>query len=627
MDASAAPPASAPRRGAAPPRFSYLIRPVNMLYADRDRQEAAVGRLKTLVDSLDSPVVVDMYRESEEITFGSRRLECSSDRTVLTARSDVSHLLDQARFGHERAETPEYAVASSRSSHIVLGSGLLARCYSLHSAPARMPAGWIYWMFQQCDFVRMFLSPIDPSAYLSVLRGSMRNSVLSEGRPQPDTIDGRAMVGEMRERVLAQNSAGIVNARVVFGAMGADAAQLGRRSSLLASRARGARVALRRVPHADAAWLRAGRTDIRVETGSLHPLFPFISSELYERGGAAWGINLTTGGAVKYDYARRRNYNIAIAATSGAGKSHTIKIITHRAKRLHPDAFVLIVDIENEYVRFGRGLGMAVVDVSPGVRLGMDPFNYMPGHRAASLFAGMLGVGTLARYSMMRAAEDGKCRSAADMVRLMAEEDSREGTDHASFARILRMGPVRAMLEGKPALGGPGGADRSAVMALAGAFAVNSEEHRMAARISLEFAMEMATRMPRPVPKIIVLDEGWALFRDEATAESVEELARRARKYNVIIIMATQNVGDILRHRHALALFNNCDTKIFLKLDERRQLAGELGLPESEVRALLSAERGEGFVHASENVVRTRMIADEGEMEMFETDPNAGRAP
>ena len=617
-------PAAAGRRSAA--RHAYLMRPVNMIYAGEDRQRMLVGRLKTLADSLDSPVAIDMYRESEEMMFGSRPLRCSNERTVLSSHADVSALLDQAGFAYERAPPPRYEVASSSAGHVVLANGLLARCYSVHGAPDRLRAGWIYAMFGSCDFVRMLVSPVPPSSHLQVLRAAGR-AARDESRAS-GTMGGAGTAAEMRERVLGSGSSSIVSVRIVLGVMGRDGPSLATRASAMLSRARGMRVDARRLPWADARWLRAGRTDIRVETGSLHPLFPFISSELYERGGAAWGINMATGGAVKYDYKQRRNYNVAIAATSGAGKSHTIKIMLSRARRMYPRAFVFIVDIENEYVRFGRSLGLAVCEASPGVRLGMDPFGYMTGYRAASLLASMLGVGPLARYAMIRAAEDGSCRSASDMVRLMAEADARDGTAHAPLASILRMGPVRAVLDGEPMLGGAGGGgggggeDASTVLALGRSFAVNSDEHRLATRVALEFAIDRATRMPRDVPKYVVLDEGWALFRDEATAESVEELARRARKYNVIIVLATQNVEDIARHRHAMALFRNCDTKIFLKLEERRQMADVLGLPEPEIGILLAAEPGEAMIHATENVVRTRMVADESELEMFDTNPN-----
>lgn len=628
--AASVPPPPPPRRRAGARRgaaaaHAYLVRPANMIYAGEDRQRMLVGRLRTLADSLDAPVVFDMYREREEIMFGSKPLACSNERTVLSSRADIAPLLEQAGLAYERAPPPRYEVAASSAGHIVLAGGLLARCYSLHGAPGRLRAGWIYSMFAACDFVRMFAAPVPPAARLQALRAAGR-AARDESRAAGGAGGAAALAGEMRERVLGGGSSSLLTVRIVLGAMGRDGPSLAARSAGLLSRARGMRADLRRLPWADARWLRGGRTDLLVETGSLHPLFPFISSELYERGGAAWGVNLATGGAVKYDHKQRRNYNIAIAATSGAGKSHTIKIILSRARRMHPRSFVFIVDIEGEYVRFGRSLGMAVCEASPGVRLGMDPFRYMAGHRAAALFAGMLGVGPLARYAMARAAEDRSCRSAADMVRLMAEADRRDGTDHAPLAGMLRLGPVRAVLEGGAALGGGEGGDASTVLALGGSFDANSDEHRLATRIALEFAIDRATRMPRDVPKYIVLDEGWALLRDEATAESVEGLARRARKYNVVIILATQNVGDIARHPHATALFRNCDTKIFLKLEERREMAEVLGLPDPEIAMLLAARPGEAMVHATDNVVRVRMVADDAEMEMFDTNPNRAAA-
>ena len=58
-------------------------------------------------------------------------------------------------------------------------------------------------------------------------------------------------------------------------------------------------------------------------------------------------------------------------------------------------------------------------------------------------------------------------------------------------------------------------------------------------------------------------------------------------------------------------------------------MADVLGLPEPEVGILLAAEPGEAMIHATDNVVRTRMVADDAEMEMFDTNPNrkAGGGP
>ena len=285
---------------------------------------------------------------------------------------------------------------------------------------------------------------------------------------------------------------------------------------------------------------------------------------------------------------------------------------------MYPNAFFFFVDIENEYVEFGKRLNFSISEVDANIQLGMDPFNYMSKYRAASLLADVLSVGKLTRYAMLKAAERDDCVGVKAMMKIMKENDEKKRTDHCSHLQILEMGPIRSLLSGKPTM------SSSSIIALANSFAVNSDEHRLATRIALEFALQHATKLPKIIPKFIVLDEGWALFKDESTGESVEELARRARKYNVTIILATQNIADILKHPHALTLFNNSDTKIFLqhKSSEKSALTDVLKLSEFEANILIRAKKGEGMIHASENVVRCQFIADDKELEMFNTNPN-----
>ncbi len=426
------------------------------------------------------------------------------------------------------------------------------------------------------------------------------------------------MIDAMKDKVLGQNLSQIVSMRIIFGVLGGTKKTLDARAKIFTSKAKTARTTVRHLPHSDKQWLLHGRTDLYVETDSLHPIFPFMSSELSEKGGTAWGINVITKRAILYNYKKRRNYNIGIVATSGAGKSHTIKIIISRAQKMYPQAFFFFVDIENEYVEFGKTLGFSISEIDANIRLGMDPFHYMSRYKAASLLADILGVKKLTRYAMLKAAEDEKCHDVTNMIQLMKTADHQRNTDHCSYMQILEMGPIASLLSGSPSM------KNSTVVALANSFAVNSDEHRLATRIALEFALQHATKLPKVTPKFIILDEGWALFKDDSTGESVEELARRARKYNVTIILATQNIEDILKHPHALTLFNNSDTKIFLqhKSSEKNALTSILHLSEYEADILIRAKKGEAMVHASENVVRCQFIADDRELELFDTNPN-----
>ena len=596
-------------------KHSYLIAPLNMAYANINEQMILVENLKSLADSLDDPVTIDMYREYDDMMFGKKTLLCANEKTVITSKNEIGHLLHQANFEYEKIPELKFVTVDTTSTYLTLENGMHARCYSLHSTPNKLDAGWIYRIFQYCDFIRIFVKPLDASSYVSILRGSLKTAHLSAKK---DTIDGSAMIEAMKEKVLNQNQSQIVSVRIVFGVLGATKKVLNLRSKTFHSRCKGMRVTVRHLPYADKTFLLSGRTDIYIETDSLHPIFPFMSSELSEKGGTAWGINVVTKRAVLYDYKKRRNYNIGIVATSGAGKSHTIKIIVSRAQKKYTDAFFFFVDIENEYVEFGRRLGFSISEIDTHVELGMDPFNYMSRYKAASLLADVLGVEKLTRYSMLKAAESAECTSVQSMIDIIGEQDKIDDTHHTKYLQILEIGHIKSLLAGKPSM------NNSSIIALANSFAVNSDEHRLATRIALEFALQHATHLPKIVPKFIVLDEGWALFKDENTGESVEELARRARKYNVTIILATQNIEDVLKHAHALTLFNNSDTKIFLqhKANEMNALTDVLHLSEFEAHILIRAKKGEAMIHASENVVRCQFVADDKELELFNTNPN-----
>ncbi|MCL5068832.1 MAG: hypothetical protein M1368_10855, partial [Thaumarchaeota archaeon] len=66
---------------------------------------------------------------------------------------------------------------------------------------------------------------------------------------------------------------------------------------------------------------RFSGADLYVVTRSIPALFPFISAEMVDDSGAFLGINYNTGGPIMYDPFMRSNYNMAIVARTGAGKS------------------------------------------------------------------------------------------------------------------------------------------------------------------------------------------------------------------------------------------------------------------------------------------------------------------
>ena len=262
-----------------------------MAYANMDEQMMLVERLKAMADAITGPITIDMYREYDDVMFGKKQLSCAIEKTVITSKEDISHILGQAGFGYEVIDQLKVVIADTKKNHAILGNGMLAQAHSLYSVPNKLNAGWIYHMFQYCDFVRIFIEPVKVESYVAILRGSMKTAHLSAKK---DTIDSSSMIDIMKEKVLTQNISQIVKVRITFGVLGVNKKVLETRAKLFSSKAKSMRATVRHLPFCDRKFLLEGRTDIYIETDSLHPLFPFMSSELSEKGGTAWGINVVT---------------------------------------------------------------------------------------------------------------------------------------------------------------------------------------------------------------------------------------------------------------------------------------------------------------------------------------------
>ena len=65
--------------------------------------------------------------------------------------------------------------------------------------------------------------------------------------------------------------------------------------------------------------------------------------------------------------------------------------------------------------------------------------------------------------------------------------------------------------------------------------------------------------------RYVVVDEAWNLFKNQETSDFLENLARRARKKKVAMILATQNLSELRQNRQAEAIINCCDTILLLK--------------------------------------------------------------
>jgi len=95
--------------------------------------------------------------------------------------------------------------------------------------------------------------------------------------------------------------------------------------------------------------------------------------------------------------------------------------------------------------------------------------------------------------------------------------------------------------------------------------------------------------------RYVVVDEAWNLFKHKETSDFLENLARRARKKRVAMILATQNLSEMRQHRQAEAIMNCCDTIILLKqsIGSIDEIMTFFKLPSGAREILIKARPGE----------------------------------
>ncbi|MFH1781700.1 MAG: DUF87 domain-containing protein, partial [Patescibacteria group bacterium] len=101
--------------------------------------------------------------------------------------------------------------------------------------------------------------------------------------------------------------------------------------------------------------------------------FPFISTDLTSDNGILYGINRHNNSLVLFDRFSLQNANEMVFATSGAGKSYTVKLEVLRSMMLGTD--VIIIDPEMEYKYLSDAVGGTYINVSLSSAAKINPFD------------------------------------------------------------------------------------------------------------------------------------------------------------------------------------------------------------------------------------------------------------
>ena len=348
-------------------------------------------------------------------------------------------------------------------------------------------------------------------------------------------------------------------------------------------------------------------------TKGLAAMFPIARTKSSTQEGIYLGRDLFTGLPMDLETFGEglANANIAILGVPGAGKSVTVKTIVGRSALINRRSSIL--DIEGEYVKQTEKLGGRIIKIRQSVPVGINLFDIDIDEdegfididsKVTEIRAIMYGI--INKYEN-RALRPNEIADIEQAVREVYREKEITKDKHSIYEK------EGGKIEGKITFGNIkkkmptltdfhrvmknkiGNKELSATLSnflignTLGIFDCQStlkindqiicfdiseiKDEIMRYYVCLVLTTwitnkYMATKERNK--RYVVVDEAWNLFKNKETSDFLENLARRARKKRVAMILATQNLSEMRQNRQAEAIVNCCDTVILLKQSSRK---------------------------------------------------------
>ncbi|MDQ6848071.1 MAG: ATP-binding protein [Candidatus Dormibacteraeota bacterium] len=490
------------------------------------------------------------------------------------------------------------------------------RCgLELERLPGRsVGLGWLHTMLAApAEFdAAIHLVPVDAAAAHRAVERRLRNLTadrlldLDRGRIGDAGVDvGLEAAGTLRDR-LARNEVRALRLSIVVAVRGADEAEARHGADVVRAAAAGAGLRLRHTHMRHAMALRAtlplgevASTGKLIDSAAGATCLPLTETVCDDAAGYRLGVTRRTGVPLAvdvFDTAQHSNANLAVFATSGHGKSYTIGALVLEATARGVGA--LIVDPEGEYQRLMHAAGgqylrlgsagagaLNVFDVAPTPReaipVAVDLVNVLCGSALDEVERAE--VDAAMHDAVDAAARAGRAALLGDCAAALAHTAPRAAT----VLRRVCNGPLASIF------------NRASDIDLEGdlcAISLRELPHEFVPAATLLIAQWLWTRVrSERKRRHIVLDEVGALCVHPPLRELLVQLARRCRKYSASLVVATQNVEDLLRSEEGAVVATNCATVLLggHRAAEAMQMERAFGLTEAQRRFVEHASRGE----------------------------------
>jgi len=368
--------------------------------------------------------------------------------------------------------------------------------------------------------------------------------------------------------------------------------------------------------------------------------FPFISSELTSNDGILYGINRHNNSLIIFDRFTLQNPNSVVFATSGAGKSYTIKLEVLRSMMMGTD--VIIIDPENEYKHLCDAVGGAYINISLNSETKLNPFD-LPLDKetkpADIIRSAVITLKGLVRLMLGELSHQEDSIVDRALLETYAKKDITAASDLSQIEAPL-MKDFEEVLSGMA-----GGEDlvlrlkKYTEGTFSGLF--NSPTNIDVKNQLICFSVRDLEDELKPIAiytivnyiwntvrselkkRILVIDEAWWLMQREDSAKFIFALVKRCRKYYLGVTTITQDVNDFLTSPYGQAIVTNSALQLLLKQSPAGidKIQKTFMLTEGEKYLLLEGNVGEGIFFAGNKHVAILVKASYTEDQIITSDP------
>lgn len=404
--------------------------------------------------------------------------------------------------------------------------------------------------------------------------------------------------------------------------------------------------------------------DRNMTTAGLAAMFPIARTKSSTKEGIYLGRDLFTGLPINLETftSGLSNANIAIFGVPGAGKSVTVKTIVGRNALLNRKSSIL--DIEGEYVEETKRLGGRIIKVKQATPVGINLFEIDVNEddkiidiesKIVEIRSIMNGIINKYEKRNLNANEIVDIEKAVREVYNEKEitrdiesiYDKQGGTSKGqiTFEKIKKKMPtltdfhrvMRDKIKNKELTSTLSNFIKGNTLGIfdcQSTLKINDQiicfdisdikDEIMRYYVCLVLTTWITNKYMSKNDKnkrYVVVDEAWTLFKNEETSNFLENLARRARKKKVAMILATQNLAELRQSKQAEAIINCCDTIILLKqavgsIDETIKF---FKLPSGTKEILTKARAGECILVRGGNVRAIKIDITKFEKEFVTT--------